>query len=133
MNYWSSLKLKPGVSRAAANAELQPLIEQFAREEPDRFPLGFRVSIQGLNDWVQKRMGATLELLFGGVGLMLLIGCTNVSILLLARGTVRRQELAVRASVGASRGRIVRLLLTESLALSLCGACAGILAGWCCW
>ena len=127
VDYWSSLKLKPGVSRAAANAELQPLIEQFAKEEPDRFPLGFRVSIQGLNDWVQKRLGATLELLFGGVGLMLLIGCTNVSILLLARGTVRRQELAVRASVGASRGRIVRLLLTESLALSLCGAFAGIL------
>jgi putative ABC transport system permease protein len=58
---------------------------------------------------------------------MLLIGCANVSILLLARGTNRRQELAVRASVGASRGRIVRLLLAESLALSLCGAIAGIL------
>ena len=105
VNYWPSLRLKPGVSKAAANAELQPLLEQFAKEEPDRFPKGFRVSIQGLNDWVQKRMGPTLELLFGGVALMLLIGCTNVSILLLARGTKRRQELAVRASVGASRGR----------------------------
>jgi predicted permease len=125
--YGASIKLKPGISKAAANAELQPIIEQFAKETPERFPQGFRVHIQGLNDWVEKRMGATLGLLFGGVALMLLIGCANVSILLLARGSKRRQELAVRASVGASRGRITRLLLTESLALSLCGAVAGIL------
>jgi predicted permease len=126
-SYYSSLKLKPGVSKEAANAELQPLVEQFAKERPDSFPQSFRVHIQGLNDWVVERMGATLGLLFGGVALMLLIGCANVSILLLARGTKRRQELAVRASVGASRGRIARLLLTESLALSLCGAVAGVL------
>jgi putative ABC transport system permease protein len=130
VSYWSSLKLKPGVSKEAADAELQPILEQFAKESPDRFPQGFRVRIQGLNYWVEKRMGATLELLFGGVALMLLIGCANVSILLLARGTKRRQEFAVRASVGASRARIVSLLLAESLALSLCGAIAGIfLAG----
>lgn len=125
--YGSSIKLRPGISKEAANAELQPLIEQFAKETPQRFPQGFRVHIQGLNDWVEKRMSGTLELLFGGVALMLLIGCANVSILLLARGTKRRQELALRASVGASRIRIVRLLLTESLALSLCGAVAGVL------
>ena len=64
---------------------------------------------------------------------MLLIGCANVSILLLARGTTRTQELTVRASIGASRGRIVRLLLTEALALSLTGAIAGVRwpRGWC--
>jgi predicted permease len=127
LSYWCSLKLKPGVSKEAASAELQPIIEQFAKESPERFPQGFRVHLQSLNDWVQRRMGTTLELLFGGVALMLLIGCANVSILLLARGTKRRQELAVRASVGASRGRIVRLLLVESLTLSLLGACAGVL------
>jgi putative ABC transport system permease protein len=126
-NYWSSLKLRSGISKEAANAQLQPILEQFAKEEPERFPQGFRVHIQGLNDEVEKRMGGTLGLLFGGVALMLLIGCANVSILLLARGTKRRQELAVRASMGASRGRIARLLLTESLALSLCGAVAGVL------
>jgi len=129
-SYWSSMKLKPGISKEAANAELQPLIEQFAKETPERFPRGFRVHIQGLNDWVERRLGGTLGLLFGGVALMLLIGCANVSILLLARGSKRRQELAVRAAVGASRSRIVRLLLIESLALSLCGAVAGVgLAG----
>jgi hypothetical protein len=68
-----------------------------AKETPERFPQGFRVHLQGLNDWVQKRMGSTLELLFGGVALMLLIGCANVSILLLARGTRRWQELVVSA------------------------------------
>jgi putative ABC transport system permease protein len=139
VNYWCSFKLRPGISRAAANAELQPILNQFATAEPDRFPQGFRVSMHGLNDWVEQRMGPTLGLLFGGVALMLLIGCANVSILLLARGTKRGQELAVRASVGASRGRIVRLLLTESLALSLSGTVAGVLlaallvrliAGW---
>jgi putative ABC transport system permease protein len=126
-NYGSSIKLKPGISRAAANAQLQPIIEQFAKETPERFPRGFRVRLWGLNDWVRKRMGATLGLLFGGVALMLLIGCANVSILLLARGTNRRPELAVRASVGATRGRIARLLLTESLVLSVSGAVAGVL------
>jgi putative ABC transport system permease protein len=127
LNYWLSMKLRPGVSKQAANAELQPIVEQFAKEAPERFPLGFRVNVQGLNSWVEKQMGFTLKLLFGGVALMLLIGCANVSILLLARGTQRRQELAVRASVGASRSRIARLLLTESLALSFCGAVAGVL------
>ncbi len=127
LNYWCSLKLKPGVSKEAANAQLQPILEQFAREAPDRFPPSFRVQLRDLNDWVQRRMGPTLGLLFGGVALMLLIGCANVSILLLARGANRRQELAVRASVGATRGRIARLLLTESLALSVCGAMTGVL------
>ncbi len=125
--YGSSIKLRAGVSRKTAEAELQPLFEQFARETPNRFPPGFRVRIQDLNDWVQRRMGGTLTLLFAGVALMLLIGCANVSILLLARGASRTQELAVRASVGASRARIVRLLLSESLALSLCGAIGGVL------
>jgi len=127
LTYWCSLRLKPGVSREAANAQLQPILEEFARQEPSRFPLSFRVNLRDLNDWVQRRMGPTLGLLFGGVALMLLIGCANVSILLLARGANRRQELAVRASVGATRGRIARLLLTEALALSLCGAITGVL------
>jgi putative ABC transport system permease protein len=126
-SYGSSIKLRGGVSKQAAEAELQALFDVFARENPNRFPPGFRVSIRDLNDWVERRMGGTLILLFAGVALMLLIGCANVSILLLARGTTRTQELAVRASVGASRGRIVRLLLSESLALSLIGALGGVL------
>jgi predicted permease len=126
LTYFCSLRLKPGVTRERANAELQPLLEQFAKDTPDRFPPSFRVRIQGLNDWVVRTLGGTLALLFGGVTLMLLIGCGNVSILLLARGAARQQELAVRTAIGARRGRIVRQLLTESLGLSVCGALAGV-------
>jgi len=127
LSYFCSLRLKPGVTHERANAELQPLLEQFAKETPQRFPLSFRVQILGLNYWVVKNLGGTLTLLFSAVALMLLIGCGNVSILLLARGTARQQELAVRTAIGAARVRIVRQLLTESLSLSLCGSLAGLL------
>ncbi|MBV9767957.1 MAG: ABC transporter permease [Bryobacterales bacterium] len=127
VDYGAVIKLRPGVSKEAADAQLQPLVDQFARETPDLLPQGFRVHLQSLNEWVRQRMGATLGLLFAGVSLMLLISCANVSILLLARGTKRRPELALRAAVGASRGRIARLLLTESLALAICGSVAGVL------
>ena len=82
-----NLLLRPGVTRAEANAALQPLVEQFARYMPQDFPDVFRVQVLGLNDWVVDSMGGTLYLLFGAVMLLLLIGCGNVSILLLARGT----------------------------------------------
>jgi putative ABC transport system permease protein len=128
--YFCSFRLKPGVTRERANAELQPLLEQYARETPRRFPASFRVRVQGLNDWVERNLGGTLTLLFAAVALMLLIGCGNVSILLLARGTARQAELAVRTAIGAARARLVRQLLTESLGLSLCGAIVGVvLAG----
>jgi putative ABC transport system permease protein len=125
--YYCSLRLKPGVTHERANAELQPLIEQYAKERPQGYPLSFRVQLQGLNDWVVRNLGGTLALLFSAVALMLLIGCGNVSILLLARGTARQQELAVRTAIGAARVRIVRQLLTESLGLSLVGSLAGVL------
>jgi predicted permease len=102
-------------------------MEQFARETPQRYPSSFRVQVQGLNEWVAKNLGGTLSLLFSAVTLMLLIGCGNVSILLLARGTARQQELAVRTAIGASQLRLVRQLLTESFGLSLCGSLAGVL------
>lgn len=120
------IRLKPGVTRAAANAELQPLLEQFAKETPSHFPKKFRVRVKGLNDQFVEHLGQSLFLLFGAVALLLLIGCANVSILLLARGTARQHELAVRSAIGASRGRIYRQLLTEALALSLLGALAGV-------
>jgi putative ABC transport system permease protein len=120
------IRLKPGVTHAAANAELQPLIEQFAKQAPSHFPKKFRVRVKGLNDQFVEHLGQSLFLLFGAVTLLLLIGCANVSILLLARGTARQHELAVRSAIGASRWRIYRQLLTEALALSLLGALAGV-------
>ena len=81
----------------------------------------------GLNEDFLKQIGGTLSLLFTAVAFLLAIGCGNVSILLLARGTARDHEFAVRAAIGASRRRIIRQLLTESLLLSLTGAALGVL------
>jgi len=115
-------RLKPGVSRAAANAEFQSLFEQFAKQTPSHFPEHFRVTIEGLNDQFVERIGGTLYLLLSAVALLLLIGCGNVSILLLARATGRQHEMAVRSAIGAERFRILWQLLTEALMLSFTGA-----------
>jgi predicted permease len=128
--YMVNFRLKPGASREATDAALQPLMEQFAKETPKHFPEHFKVHAQGLNDWVVKQIGHTLYLLLGAVGLLLAIGCGNVSILLLARGTARQRELAVRTAIGANRGRIVRQLLTESLVLAVTGAALGVVTAY---
>ncbi|HEY3458688.1 MAG TPA: ADOP family duplicated permease [Bryobacteraceae bacterium] len=119
--------LKPGVSVEAARRQFQALFEQFAKENPARFTNGFRVRIERLTDRYDKSLRHTLYVLFGAVLLLLAIGCANVSILLLARGASRRAELSLRAALGASRFRIVRQLLTESLVIALSGAFMGVL------
>jgi len=127
LGYYVGIRLKPGVSHAAADAALQPLIAQFAKETPKHFPPGdWKLHVVGLNEDFVKQLGGTLYLLFGAVALLLTIGCGNVSILQLARATARNHEFAVRAAVGASRTRIVRQLLTEALLLSLTGAALGL-------
>jgi predicted permease len=125
-----NLLLRPGVSRAEANAALQPLVEQFAKYMPQDFPDVFKVQVLGLNDWVVDSMGGTLYLLFGAVMLLLLIGCGNVSILLLARGAARQRELAVRTALGARRIRIICQLLTDSLLIAAIGAVLGVLTSY---
>ena len=128
--YIINVRLRKGVTHEAADAALQPLVDQFAKDMPTHFPEHFRVRVEGLNEWVVRSISGTLYLLFGGVGLLLAIGCGNVSILLLARGTARQHELAVRAAIGAGRGRIARQLLTESLLLAAIGAGLGALASY---
>jgi predicted permease len=131
LGYYVGIRLKPGVSHATADAALQPLIDQFARETPRHFPPDhLRLHVVGLNEDFIKQLGGTLYLLFGAVALLLLIGCGNVSILQLARATTRSHEFAIRSAIGASRNRIVRQLLTESLLLSLTGAGLGILLAY---
>jgi predicted permease len=121
-------RLRPGVTHQAADAALQPLLDQFARDMPKHFPEHFKAQVEGLNEWVDRSMRGTLYLLFGAVGLPLAIGCGNVSILLLAQGTARQHEFAVRAAVGAHRRRILRQLLTESVLLAALGVVLGVLA-----
>jgi predicted permease len=129
--YYVGLRLKPGVSHAAASAALTPLIQQFAKETPKHFPTTkFQFHVVGLNENFVKELGGTLYLLFSAVALLLAIGCGNVSILLLARGTARRHEMAVRTAIGAGRRRIIRQLLTEALLLSLTGALLGVLIAY---
>jgi len=129
--FYVGIRLKPGVTHEMADAALLPLIQQFAKETPKHFPSdGFQFHVVGLNEDFVRRLGGTLFLLFAAVALLLAIGCGNVSILLLARGTARQHEMAVRTAIGASRSRIIRQLLTESLLLSLTGAGLGVLLAY---
>jgi len=125
-----SLKLKPGVTAAQATAELQPIVERFAKDSPQNYPENFRLTLPSLVDLYARPLGTTLYILLGAVASLLLIGCGNVSILLLARGTERQHELAVRAAIGAERSRMIRQLLTESLGIGLTGAALGVLIAW---
>ena len=124
------VKLRPGVSIAAADAELQPLLERFEKEQPGSYPPKFKADIHPLTWETTRNIGGTLYLLFAAVGMLLAIGCSNVSILLLARGTARQHEFAVRSAVGASSFRLVRQLLTESLLLALSGTAFGIVLAY---
>jgi predicted permease len=128
--YGVSVKIRAGVPVAQANAELQPVLEKFAKELPERYPDTFRVNLRSITEMYAKPLGPKLFLLLGAVASLLLIGCANVSILLLARGAQRQQELAVRAAVGARRGRIIRQLLTESVVIAAAGAVLGVLFAW---
>ena len=129
--YYVGIRLKPGITHKAANAALQPLLEQFAKESPKHFPPGrFQLRLAGLNDDFEKQLGGTLYLLLAAVGFLLLIGCGNVSILQLARGTARQHEFAVRAAIGASRKRLIRQMLVEALLLSGVGTALGVLLAY---
>jgi predicted permease len=129
-DYWLAfVRLKPGVKFPAAAAEFQAIVNQFAKSDA-QYPQDRRVKIVTLNEEVLGKFAGTLGLLFGAVLTLLVIGCANVSILLLARGTARQHEFAVRASVGAGRNRLVQQLLTESVVLSVTGALLGVVAAY---
>ncbi len=123
-------RMKPGLSLQAAGAELQAMTERFAERNPDLYPKDFRMQPQLLNDWLLGRFQGTLLILMAAVGCLLLIACGNVSILLLARASTREQEVAVRVSLGASHGRVIRQLLTESVLLSVAGGLLGVLMAY---
>jgi predicted permease len=124
------VKLRQGISLIAADAELQPLLDRFAKEHPREYSATFKADIRPLTWELKRNIGGTLYLLFAAVAMLLAIGCGNVSILLLARGTARQHEFAVRSAVGAGSFRIVRQLLTESLLLAVTGTVLGIVLAY---
>jgi putative ABC transport system permease protein len=123
-------RLRPGVSLAQAQADMDLVTRRIAEAYP-KSNKSWGASVEPLhNDFLDRNVQKALWLMLGAVGLVLLIACANVANLLLARGVAREREVAVRASLGASRGQLFGQFLTESLALAVAGGALGIGIGW---
>ena len=122
-------RLAPGLSVEAAQSRLDATVSSLKKQYPADYPLqtGWKIRIAPLSESVFGNLRQSLLLLFSAVGLLLLIGCVNVANLMLARASSRSREIAVRHAIGATRSRLVRQLLTESLLLSLLGGVAGLM------
>lgn len=118
-------RLKPGVAEAQAEADLHPIIADLKAREPTQFPEQWRVGLLSFADTFPSGITGDIWILFGSVALLLVIACANVSNLLLSRAASRQREMTVRAALGASRPRLARQLLTESLILALAAGALG--------
>jgi putative ABC transport system permease protein len=123
-------RLKPGVTLEQARIAMNALAARYAKQYPDTNS-GFGVSVEKLSDvLVGPQLRNALYILFAAACMVLLIGCANLANLTLSRGAARSKEVAVRASLGAGRGRLMRQFLTENLLLSVLGGALGIVLGF---
>jgi putative ABC transport system permease protein len=125
----AAARLRPGVTLQQARGEMKLAGERFRRANPKWMDKNESVAVTPMRDSMVRDVKTDLWILLGAVGFVLLIACANVANLLLARASVRQKELAIRTAVGASRWRIIRQLLTESVILSSIGGVLGLVLG----
>lgn len=126
----SGARLKPGVTLAQAQAASRVIGEQFRKKYPNSMGPKQGFSVERRQDVLVKGVRPALLLLLGAVSFVLLIACANVANLQLARATLRKRELSIRAALGAGRGRIARQILTESALLGVIGGVIGVYLGF---
>ena len=129
-HWWMLGHLRPGITVKEAEADFTVVAKRLATVYRTEYPKRFTVQMESLTNSVVGRFKATLYIVLAAVGLLLLIGCGNVANLLLARATTREKEFAIRSALGASRWRLIRQLLVESLILAIGGAAVGTLLAW---
>ena len=130
VHLWTVGRLKPGISLGAATADVQVLAKNLSKVYPKEYPEQFSVNVRNLAESIVGNFKVMLYALLGAVAILLLIACSNVANLLLAKATTREREISVRVALGASLSRLVRQLLAESFVLGTLACLAGCILAY---